>query len=163
MTGDLAVLLRSSMCDSKIAFADASRFCEVRRTSCSCKPVYKKGRRGVDRHRFDSIHPPSPLLLITPFLFANTNDFILTRFANDLTPILTTMKFTALALTLLSALTLSSAAPLNSEKRDVYSPPVLYPTTGTVWYSGQRHNVTWCVPSLCTRCLPHLTPIFDRL
>ncbi|CAL1705785.1 unnamed protein product [Somion occarium] len=39
-----------------------------------------------------------------------------------------------------------SALPLHEdslEKRDVYVPPVLYPHTGTVWKSGQRHNVTW--------------------
>ncbi|RPD66562.1 hypothetical protein L226DRAFT_550491 [Lentinus tigrinus ALCF2SS1-7] len=29
------------------------------------------------------------------------------------------------------------------EQRDVYVPPVLYPHKGTVWYKGQRHNVTW--------------------
>ncbi|KAI0723815.1 hypothetical protein C8T65DRAFT_627520 [Cerioporus squamosus] len=29
------------------------------------------------------------------------------------------------------------------EKKDVYVPPVLYPHSGTVWYKGQRHNVTW--------------------
>lgn len=51
-----------------------------------------------------------------------------------------------LALLLATAATLACAA----ETRDVYSPPVLYPHAGTVWYSGQRHNVTWCAPSfLC--------------
>jgi len=29
------------------------------------------------------------------------------------------------------------------EKRDVFTPPVLYPHSGTVWQTGQRHNVTW--------------------
>ena len=39
-------------------------------------------------------------------------------------------------------------APLESvEKRDVFVPPVLYPHAGTVWYSGQRHNVTWYAPA----------------
>lgn len=33
------------------------------------------------------------------------------------------------------------AAPV--EVRDVYAPPITYPHQGTVWYSGQRHNVTW--------------------
>ena len=37
----------------------------------------------------------------------------------------------------------ASAAPV--EERDVYTPPVTYPHAGTVWYSGQRHNVTWYV------------------
>lgn len=29
------------------------------------------------------------------------------------------------------------------EKRDVWTPAILYPNAGTTWYSGQRHNVTW--------------------
>lgn len=38
----------------------------------------------------------------------------------------------------------ASAMALTSlEKRDVYTPPVLYPHAGTVWYKGQTHNVTW--------------------
>ncbi|KZW01617.1 hypothetical protein EXIGLDRAFT_598323, partial [Exidia glandulosa HHB12029] len=28
-------------------------------------------------------------------------------------------------------------------KRDVYDPQVLYPHSGTVWYLGATHNVTW--------------------
>ncbi|KAH9855867.1 hypothetical protein C2E23DRAFT_901200 [Lenzites betulinus] len=43
---------------------------------------------------------------------------------------------------------IASAAPtVQLERRDVYSPPVLYPHTGTVWYKGQTHNVTWDVSS----------------
>ncbi|KAL7283839.1 hypothetical protein ACG7TL_003279 [Trametes sanguinea] len=39
---------------------------------------------------------------------------------------------------------LAAAVPVAElEKRDVYDPPVLYPHAGTVWYKGQRHNVTW--------------------
>ncbi|CDO70316.1 hypothetical protein BN946_scf184843.g5 [Trametes cinnabarina] len=39
---------------------------------------------------------------------------------------------------------LASAVPVAEvEKRDVYDPHVLYPHAGTVWYKGQRHNVTW--------------------
>ena len=57
------------------------------------------------------------------------------------------MLFTkAVAALLLGALAqtgVTSAAPL--DKKDVYVPKVLYPHSGTVWYSGQRHNVTWCV------------------
>ncbi|KAJ3554890.1 hypothetical protein NM688_g2871 [Phlebia brevispora] len=54
------------------------------------------------------------------------------------------MKFTALTAALLGLASLASAAPTATpEKRDVYSPPVLYPHAGTVWYSGQTHNVTW--------------------
>ncbi|OJT03530.1 hypothetical protein TRAPUB_5809 [Trametes pubescens] len=41
---------------------------------------------------------------------------------------------------------LAAAMPVTTlEKRDVYTPPVLYPHTGTVWYKGQTHNVTWDV------------------
>ncbi|KAI0641153.1 hypothetical protein C8Q79DRAFT_992077 [Trametes meyenii] len=41
---------------------------------------------------------------------------------------------------------LAAALPvIELEKRDVYAPPVLYPHAGTVWYKGQRHNVTWDV------------------
>lgn len=31
-------------------------------------------------------------------------------------------------------------------QRDVVSPPITYPTTGTVWVIGSRHNVTWYDP-----------------
>ena len=51
------------------------------------------------------------------------------------------MKFTTVAAALLSAVALTSAAPV--EERDVYSPKVTYPHAGTVWESGQKHNVTW--------------------
>ncbi|KAI0771066.1 hypothetical protein BD413DRAFT_679037 [Trametes elegans] len=41
---------------------------------------------------------------------------------------------------------LAAALPVAElEKRDVYVPPVLYPHSGTVWYKGQTHNVTWDV------------------
>ena len=52
-----------------------------------------------------------------------------------------TMKFTIVAAVLAAAASLTFAAPV--EERDVYSPKVLYPSKGTVWYSGQTHNVTW--------------------
>ncbi|KAH9852786.1 hypothetical protein C2E23DRAFT_150550 [Lenzites betulinus] len=43
---------------------------------------------------------------------------------------------------------IAAAAPLSElERRDVYTPPVLYPHAGTVWYKGQTHNVTWDVSS----------------
>ncbi|KAF7967345.1 hypothetical protein HWV62_34681 [Athelia sp. TMB] len=44
---------------------------------------------------------------------------------------------------LFSSLSLVSAAPLVLDTRDVYSPPVTYPHSGTVWKVGERHNVTW--------------------
>ncbi|KAI0629495.1 hypothetical protein C8Q77DRAFT_1161104 [Trametes polyzona] len=41
---------------------------------------------------------------------------------------------------------IAAAAPVTElERRDVYTPPVLYPHAGTVWYKGQTHNVTWDV------------------
>ncbi|KZP20308.1 hypothetical protein FIBSPDRAFT_861835 [Athelia psychrophila] len=49
----------------------------------------------------------------------------------------------ALFFALFSALSLTSAAPLSLDKRDVYDPPVTYPHSGTVWKVGAKHNVTW--------------------
>ncbi|KAI0820169.1 hypothetical protein BC628DRAFT_1331031 [Trametes gibbosa] len=51
----------------------------------------------------------------------------------------------ALAFALLASWAqLALGAPTASlEKRDVFVPPVLYPHAGTVWFKGQRHNVTW--------------------
>lgn len=64
------------------------------------------------------------------------------------------MKFTTLAVLALGAVAqLTGAAPVAEEKRDVYAPPVTYPHAGTVWYSGQRHNVTWYV---CRKTLHHI-------
>ncbi|KAJ7124387.1 hypothetical protein C8R44DRAFT_980677 [Mycena epipterygia] len=46
-----------------------------------------------------------------------------------------------------AALMLGSAsarpAQMETQKRDVFVPPILYPHAGTVWFSFQRHNVTW--------------------
>ncbi|KAF7298884.1 hypothetical protein MIND_00836400 [Mycena indigotica] len=39
-------------------------------------------------------------------------------------------------------ITVSTAAPALPQ-RDVFSPPVTYPRSGTVWRVGERHNVTW--------------------
>ncbi|KAK7694118.1 hypothetical protein QCA50_003694 [Cerrena zonata] len=62
------------------------------------------------------------------------------------------MKFTTVlttfAVALFAPLQLVTAVPVTEaslEKRDVFVPPVLYPHAGTVWTSGQRHNVTWDV------------------
>ncbi|KAJ7227733.1 hypothetical protein B0H12DRAFT_1205231 [Mycena haematopus] len=52
------------------------------------------------------------------------------------------MKFSIFTfLAAIAAPTVVRAMPF--ESRDVYTPPVLYPHDGTVWYVGQRHNVTW--------------------
>ncbi|KAI0374594.1 hypothetical protein BV20DRAFT_1079519 [Pilatotrama ljubarskyi] len=49
------------------------------------------------------------------------------------------------ALLALFAQLVAAAPAADLHKRDVYVPPVLYPHSGTVWYKGQRHNVTWDV------------------
>ncbi|KAJ7499961.1 hypothetical protein FB451DRAFT_1207088 [Mycena latifolia] len=43
---------------------------------------------------------------------------------------------------MLAAAVGASARP-TVQPRDVFVPPILYPHAGTVWYSFQRHNVTW--------------------
>ncbi|KAH9950323.1 hypothetical protein B0H21DRAFT_724329 [Amylocystis lapponica] len=87
----------------------------------ACALGYKSGRAdSPEPHRIVD-HPPRPLL-----------------FTMKLTTPLTT-----LTLLLAGAFSqLAAAAPV-LETRDVYTPPVLYPHTGTVWTTGQRHNVTW--------------------
>ncbi|KAJ7625796.1 hypothetical protein FB45DRAFT_750822 [Roridomyces roridus] len=42
-----------------------------------------------------------------------------------------------------SVLASASATPLTRTTRTVFTPPVTYPHAGTVWFSGQTHNVTW--------------------
>ncbi|KZP20300.1 hypothetical protein FIBSPDRAFT_861820 [Athelia psychrophila] len=49
----------------------------------------------------------------------------------------------ALFFALCSALSLTSAAPMSLDQRDVWSPPITYPHTGTVWKVGAKYNVTW--------------------
>ncbi|KAF7967346.1 hypothetical protein HWV62_34683 [Athelia sp. TMB] len=44
---------------------------------------------------------------------------------------------------LFSVLSFVSSAPLNLDTRDVYTPPVTYPKSGTVWKVGSKYNVTW--------------------
>ena len=51
------------------------------------------------------------------------------------------MKFATLT-ALLAAPLVSLAAALPVE-RDVYAPPVTYPSNGTVWKPFEKHNVTW--------------------
>ncbi|KAF8874275.1 hypothetical protein BD779DRAFT_1678801 [Infundibulicybe gibba] len=38
---------------------------------------------------------------------------------------------------------LANASPTIQQPRDVFTPAVLFPHTGTVWIVGQHHNVTW--------------------
>ena len=49
-----------------------------------------------------------------------------------------TLFFTVLAL-----FSLASAVPLSLNRRDVWDPPVTYPTNGTIWTAGQTYTVTW--------------------
>jgi hypothetical protein len=51
--------------------------------------------------------------------------------------------FTTLLLAAFSSVTVSASPVATLEKRDVFTPPVLYPHNGTVWKIGQHHNVTW--------------------
>ncbi|KAJ7770295.1 hypothetical protein DFH07DRAFT_768803 [Mycena maculata] len=54
------------------------------------------------------------------------------------------MKFTfGLSLLFASMTALMLGAAGAPTKRDIFSPPILYPHAGTVWYSFQYHNVTW--------------------
>ncbi|KAK0464408.1 uncharacterized protein EV420DRAFT_1637971 [Desarmillaria tabescens] len=48
---------------------------------------------------------------------------------------------TTFFLTLFIVFNVVVSAPLAA--RDVYSPPVKYPGSGTTWKVGSRHNVTW--------------------
>ncbi|KAJ7069657.1 hypothetical protein C8F01DRAFT_976442 [Mycena amicta] len=50
------------------------------------------------------------------------------------------MAFVLLSLFALISLVASAPTPA---QRDVFSPPVTYPRSGTVWRVGERHNVTW--------------------
>ncbi|KAJ3830639.1 hypothetical protein EV361DRAFT_193091 [Lentinula raphanica] len=51
--------------------------------------------------------------------------------------------FTLLFITIFC--TTSGAVPVSnpSQKRDVFVPPITFPTNTTVWNSGEVHNVTW--------------------
>ncbi|PCH40174.1 hypothetical protein WOLCODRAFT_136705 [Wolfiporia cocos MD-104 SS10] len=50
--------------------------------------------------------------------------------------------FTTIFFALLSLFALVGALPVNLV-RDVYVPPITYPTAGVVWVPGQSYNVTW--------------------
>ncbi|KAI0737891.1 hypothetical protein C8Q80DRAFT_1275935 [Daedaleopsis nitida] len=60
-----------------------------------------------------------------------------------LLPMLFGAKSVVILATALSALTQTACAAPVVEKRDIWSPPLTYPHQGTVWYTGQSHNVTW--------------------
>ncbi|KAI0086235.1 hypothetical protein BDY19DRAFT_895304 [Irpex rosettiformis] len=57
------------------------------------------------------------------------------------------MKVFSTLVSFLTAAVAVSASPAQHAARDVWTPRVLYPHSGTVWYSGQRHNVTWDLSS----------------
>ncbi|GJE96876.1 hypothetical protein PsYK624_130840 [Phanerochaete sordida] len=52
------------------------------------------------------------------------------------------MKFTA-ALATLAVGALSQLAPAAHEARDVWTPQMTYPASGTVWESGKTYTVRW--------------------
>lgn len=52
------------------------------------------------------------------------------------------------------------AAPL--AVRDVYVPPVTYPSDGTIWKIGASHNVTWYVSRLRAESGSLLDPLDNR-
>ncbi|KAJ7625735.1 hypothetical protein FB45DRAFT_1030071 [Roridomyces roridus] len=75
------------------------------------------------------------------------------------------MKFTstflaATAAFVASALAGASATPLTT--RTVFTPPVTYPHAGTVWFSGQTHNVTWDTSDAPSQITNKLGRIFLR-
>lgn len=61
------------------------------------------------------------------------------------------MKFSVVAV--LSAFA-SVAMSATLKPRDIFSPPVLDPHSGTVWTVGTKRNVTWYVEQ-CTCASPH--------
>jgi len=58
------------------------------------------------------------------------------------------MKFTSittLASLFLVSVSSTVALPVHLGVRDVFVPPILYPTAGTIWRVGEEHQVTWFV------------------
>ncbi|KAF8888035.1 hypothetical protein BD779DRAFT_1645235, partial [Infundibulicybe gibba] len=52
--------------------------------------------------------------------------------------------FTQLVLfTLVWVFSLANASPTAQHPRDVFTPQVLYPHGGIVWFVGQHYNITW--------------------
>ncbi|KAI0748736.1 hypothetical protein C8Q80DRAFT_756086 [Daedaleopsis nitida] len=52
------------------------------------------------------------------------------------------MMFTAPLVVLAAICNVVYAAP-SAEAGNVWAPVITYPHHGTIWYTGQRHNVTW--------------------
>lgn len=110
--------------------------CMVLDYRCSCIHLYKY---------------PLPFLVCS-FVFPTQPVSSTIHFPSDSKPRFVlhpfyTMQFTSASLfALLFAVSITSAAPLSLDARDVYAPPVSYPHTGTVWKVGATHNVTWYAP-----------------
>lgn len=62
-----------------------------------------------------------------------------------------------LAVFAVALLSFVGAAPLAA--RDIYVPPITYPTLGTLWKIGANHTVTWYV----TRPRAELGSLLDHL
>ena len=93
------------------------------------KGAYITGSRRLAFPQVFTAYPPT---IITTFLLGEKPFTLVTI------PI---MKFATLT-ALLAAPLVSLAAALPVE-RDVYAPPVTYPSNGTVWKPFEKHNVTW--------------------
>jgi len=52
-----------------------------------------------------------------------------------------TSSFMTFVFTLLALLTFVASAPVSP--RDVFVPPVTYPSAGVIWKAGDSHDVTW--------------------
>ncbi|KAF9054632.1 hypothetical protein BJ165DRAFT_1440194, partial [Panaeolus papilionaceus] len=62
------------------------------------------------------------------------------------------MKFFSTASVLLGAIAAATALPVaDLNLRDVFVPPILTPTAGTVWTAGQRVTVTWDLTDVPTQ------------
>ena len=59
-------------------------------------------------------------------------------------------------LALAASLPLSEAVDVKPVTLDVWAPKVLYPHSGTIWYTGQYHNVTWYVNTFLSSVLAHI-------
>ncbi|PPQ70662.1 hypothetical protein CVT24_000670 [Panaeolus cyanescens] len=62
------------------------------------------------------------------------------------------MKFFTAVSALMTAIAAVSALPVADIKlRDVFAPPILTPTAGTVWTAGERVTVTWDLSDVPTQ------------
>ncbi|KAF9528984.1 hypothetical protein CPB83DRAFT_293202 [Crepidotus variabilis] len=73
------------------------------------------------------------------------------------------MKFSILTTLAAAFVTAVSASPIpNLEARDVYAPPITYPTAGVTWTSGETHTVTWDTSNAPTQITNPIGRIYLR-